>query len=137
MPDGAEDGIVRGMYLVRSASDNSSRLKVQLLGSGAMLREVLAAADLLRDDFGVEADVWSVTSFKSCAVRRWTARDGICSIPRRRHESRMLRSVLSSRGGTSAVASTDYMRHSPIKSVRLSPVPTSSSDRRVWSFRQP
>ena len=36
---------------------------MQLLGSGAILREVLAAADLLRDDFGVEADVWSVTSF--------------------------------------------------------------------------
>lgn len=62
MPDGARDGILRGMYPLRSAGDASGP-RVRLLGSGTILREVLAAAELLRDDFGVAADVWSVTSF--------------------------------------------------------------------------
>ncbi|HSW93611.1 MAG TPA: pyruvate dehydrogenase (acetyl-transferring), homodimeric type [Gammaproteobacteria bacterium] len=62
MPKGVEDGIIKGMYLFRK-SENKSKEKVQLLGSGAILREVIAAAELLETDFGVAADVWSVTSF--------------------------------------------------------------------------
>ena len=61
MPEGAEEGILRGMYLLHGAGEGDA--KVQLLGSGTILREVLAGAELLRDDFGVEADVWSVPSF--------------------------------------------------------------------------
>ena len=52
MPEGAEEGILRGMYLLREGEGDGPR--VQLLGSGTILREVLAGADLLRDDFGVE-----------------------------------------------------------------------------------
>jgi pyruvate dehydrogenase E1 component len=59
---GDEQGIVRGMYLLRQG-DPDNRTRVQLLGSGAILREVLAAADLLASDWGIAADVWSVTSF--------------------------------------------------------------------------
>jgi pyruvate dehydrogenase E1 component len=63
-PAGVEDGILRGMYLLRDGgAAKSGQPRVQLMGSGAILREVLAAADLLRDDFGVAADVWSATSF--------------------------------------------------------------------------
>ncbi|HSJ95572.1 MAG TPA: pyruvate dehydrogenase (acetyl-transferring), homodimeric type, partial [Myxococcota bacterium] len=64
MPAHAPEGILRGMYRFRDApgaGDDARR--VQLLGSGSILREVLAAADLLREDWGVAADVWSVTSF--------------------------------------------------------------------------
>src|ERR1700716_3986364 len=61
MPEGAEDGIVRGMFLLRSGSGDGPR--VQLLGSGTILREVMAAAELLESEHGVAADVWSVTSF--------------------------------------------------------------------------
>jgi pyruvate dehydrogenase E1 component len=61
IPEGAEEGIIKGMYLLREGAD--SELRVQLLGSGTILREVEAAADLLLEDFGVTADVWSVTSF--------------------------------------------------------------------------
>jgi pyruvate dehydrogenase E1 component len=61
MPEGVEEGIIKGMYLLRGGAD--SELRVQLLGSGTILREVEAAADLLLEDFGVTADVWSVTSF--------------------------------------------------------------------------
>jgi pyruvate dehydrogenase E1 component len=64
MPAGAEDGILRGMYLLRDGGRaKKDQPRVQLMGSGAILREVLAAADLLRDDWNVVADVWSATSF--------------------------------------------------------------------------
>jgi pyruvate dehydrogenase E1 component len=64
LPQGAEDGILRGMYLLREGGPAANdEPRVQLMGSGAILREVVAAAVLLRDDFGVVADVWSATSF--------------------------------------------------------------------------
>ena len=63
MPAGAEDGIRRGMYLFRETYTRKGRRGVQLLGSGTILREVIAAADLLEHDFGVAADIWSCPSF--------------------------------------------------------------------------
>jgi len=62
LPEGAAEGIVRGMYLLREAPP-SERPRVQLMGCGAILREVEAAAELLASDWNVDADVWSVTSF--------------------------------------------------------------------------
>jgi pyruvate dehydrogenase E1 component len=63
MPAGVEDQILRGMYLVQDGGKaKKGAARVQLMGSGSILREVLAAADLLREDFGVVADVWSATS---------------------------------------------------------------------------
>jgi pyruvate dehydrogenase E1 component len=59
MPMDAEEGILRGMYLFRKAE----RAELQLIGSGPILREVIAAAELLEKDWGVAANVWSVTSF--------------------------------------------------------------------------
>jgi pyruvate dehydrogenase E1 component len=58
MPQGVEDGIHRGMYLFQQGKDQEP--KVQLMGSGTILREVIAAAGLLEKDFGVQADVWSI-----------------------------------------------------------------------------
>jgi pyruvate dehydrogenase E1 component len=66
MPKGAEAGIIKGMYLLREGGMEKSKgkqLRVQLLGSGTILREALAAAELLEKDFGVASDIWSVTSF--------------------------------------------------------------------------
>ena len=75
MPDGAEEGILRGMYRLRDAAHGEGP-RVQLLGSGTILNEVIAAAELLEADFGVAADVWSVTSFTELRrdgieVERW------------------------------------------------------------------
>ena len=67
MPTGAEDGIVQGMYLLQSVGKKKRKLKVQLLGSGAILREVEHAAQCLDADFEISADVWSVTSFNQLA----------------------------------------------------------------------
>jgi pyruvate dehydrogenase E1 component len=74
MPAGAEDAILKGMYLFREGVKN--KLRVQLLGSGTILREVIAASELLESDWGVAADVWSATSFtelrrNGLAIDRW------------------------------------------------------------------
>ena len=74
MPEGSEQGILKGMYRIRQGAKGTSR--VQLLGSGTILREVIAAAGLLQEDFGIEADIWSVTSFNQLGregteVQRW------------------------------------------------------------------
>ncbi len=75
MPKDVEDGILRGMYRLQGPSI-SSELQVQLLGSGTILLEVIAAAKLLQDDFKVSASVWSATSFNLLArdghsAERW------------------------------------------------------------------
>ena len=69
LPEGAEEGILKGMYLLHEAPAGDGP-KVQLLGSGAILREVEAGADLLASDFGVAADVWSVTELHRAPARR-------------------------------------------------------------------
>ncbi|MFN9000260.1 MAG: alpha-ketoglutarate dehydrogenase [Betaproteobacteria bacterium] len=63
MPSGAEEGILRGMYRLRPSALAMDAPRAQLLGSGTILREVLAAAELLESHWGVAADTWSVTSF--------------------------------------------------------------------------
>ena len=62
MPEGAEEGIIKGLYKLRASSVKKPKLKVQLMGSGTILREAEAAAELLKADFKVEADIWSATS---------------------------------------------------------------------------
>jgi pyruvate dehydrogenase E1 component len=65
MPEGVKDGIVKGMYRYRAPSNPQAKLRVQLLGSGTILNEVLKAQEYLHKNFGVAADVWSVTSYKA------------------------------------------------------------------------
>jgi len=109
MPEGAEDGILRGMYLLRDGGKDKAAPRVQLLGSGSILREVEAAADLLRDDFGVNADVWSATSFNELR------RDGIDTErwnllhPTEKARIPYVAQCLLGRAGP-AVAATDYIR---------------------------
>ena len=62
MPEGAHDGILKGMYLLRDAGAPKGP-RVQLLGSGTILREVIAGADLLAAEFDISADIWSCPSF--------------------------------------------------------------------------
>jgi pyruvate dehydrogenase E1 component len=63
MPENAEEGILRGMYLRSRVGKKKNKHKVQLLGGGAILREVEAAAELLDNDYNIGSDIWSVTSF--------------------------------------------------------------------------
>lgn len=60
MPEGVEEGIIKGLYLLQKGK--KSKLTVQLMGSGTILREIIAAAELLEKDFGISADIWSAPS---------------------------------------------------------------------------
>ena len=107
MPKGVEDDIVKGLYLFRQGG--RKKKKVQLLGSGTILREVIAAAELLDKDFGVTADIWSATSFNElqrdgAEVERWN-RLHPEQKPRECHVARKL----AGRAGP-FIAATDYVK---------------------------
>jgi pyruvate dehydrogenase E1 component len=113
MPEGVEENILKGIYLFRAAEGNENlgndAPRVQLLGSGTIFREVLAAADLLASDFDVAADVWSVPSFtelrrEGLDVDRWN-RLHPTEEPKRSH----VETMLSDRPGP-VIAATDYIR---------------------------
>src|SRR5436305_504017 len=112
MPAGAEEGIVKGVYLLQegaSAGKSGKGPRVQLMGSGTILREVIAAADLLRDDFKVNANIWSATSFNELrrdgmSAERWSLLHP--SEPRRKS---YLETSLEGHAGP-VIAATDYMR---------------------------
>jgi pyruvate dehydrogenase E1 component len=105
LPEGAEEGILRGMYRLRGAE----RPRVRLLGSGSILRQVEAAAELLAEDFDVDAEVWSVTSFTELArdgmaVARWN---------RLHPGGQARRSYVAEQlgdGEAPVIAATDYVR---------------------------
>jgi pyruvate dehydrogenase E1 component len=112
MPEGAREGILRGMYCVREAGGGKREEKVQLLGSGTILREVLAAAELLQKDWKISADVWSVTSFTELrrdglAVERWNRLH-----PGEKPRTTWVENCLGKTTGP-VIASTDYMRTVP------------------------
>jgi pyruvate dehydrogenase E1 component len=111
MPAGVEQGIIKGMYKFSEGGRGKSEGKnprVQLLGSGTILREVIAAAELLEKDFSVAADVWSVTSFNELR------REGIdCERWNTLHpeaEPRVSYVEQCLDGSTPVVAATDYIR---------------------------
>jgi len=64
MPGDVKEGILKGMYKFKAGSNKKAKLRAQLLGSGAILNEVLQAQEILEKNYGVSADVWSVTSYK-------------------------------------------------------------------------
>ena len=68
-PKGCDDGILKGMYLFKEGK-NKGKTKVQLLGSGTILREIIAASDILSKEYNIDADIWSVTSFNELR-REW------------------------------------------------------------------
>ena len=109
MPAGAEEGIVKGMYLLREGAKGKGP-RVQLMGSGTILREVIAAADLLRDDFKVNADVWSVTSFNELRRDGMSAERWNLLHPGKPRRKSYVETALEGHDGP-VVASTDYMRN--------------------------
>ena len=76
MPDGVEEGIVRGIYPLKRSQEVTSKKKVTLMGAGTILNEVVAASEILKEEFSVETDIWSLTSVNELvregqAVDRW------------------------------------------------------------------
>jgi pyruvate dehydrogenase E1 component len=118
MPAGVEDGILKGMYLFDV--DQQGKIRVQLMGSGTILREVIAAAELLRKDFRIRVDVWSVTSFNelrrdALEVERWNQLH-----PEQEPRQSYIEQALAGRPGP-YVAATDYMKIVPDQIQRWVP----------------
>ena len=98
---------MKGIYPLRSSASGEGR--VQLLGSGTILREVLAAADLLKEDFSIEADVWSVTSYSELARDAAEAERWSMLHPGEDTRKSYLARQLEDRSGP-VVAASDYVR---------------------------
>jgi len=108
MPEGVEEGIIKGIYLLREAV-KKEKAHVQLLGCGTILREVEKAATLLKDDFNISSDLWSVTSFtelrrEGLAIERHNR----MSPDETPQQSYVTQQLANHKGPV--IAATDYMR---------------------------
>lgn len=109
LPQGIEEDIIKGMYLLRQGEESDTRPKVQLLGSGTILREVEAAADVLKQDFDIDANVWSATSMTELrrdglATQRWNTLH-----PNEQQRISHVEKCLKDQKGP-VIAATDYMQ---------------------------
>jgi pyruvate dehydrogenase E1 component len=119
-PEGAGEGILRGLYRLKPATATDGRPRAQLFGSGSLLREALRAQDLLAQRYGVAADVWSATSYKelrrdAMETERWNMLHPDAE-PRRAY----LETALAGAEGP-IVAVSDYMRSVPDQIARWLP----------------
>jgi pyruvate dehydrogenase E1 component len=111
MPQGAAEGIIKGMYLLKDAGKpKKGELRVQLMGSGTILREAIFAAELLDKEFGVSSDIWSCPSFTELRrdgfdAERWNRLHPEAKTPRKAYVTELL----EGRQGP-AIAATDYVR---------------------------
>jgi len=109
MPKGAEEGIKKGMYCFSQDKAKKGEKKVQLFGSGTILREVIEAAELLKNDWKVSADVWSITSYNELAreavdCERWNMLN-----PSKKPRVPYITKQLEKSEGP-VIASSDYIR---------------------------
>ncbi|WP_049721890.1 pyruvate dehydrogenase (acetyl-transferring), homodimeric type [Gilvimarinus polysaccharolyticus] len=109
MPEGVEEGIIKGIYQLEKGAGKKKN-RVQLMGSGTILNEVIAAAEILRNDFSVEADIWSVTSINELtrqgqATARWNLLH-----PTETPRKAFVTEVLEAQEGPFIIA-TDYMKN--------------------------
>ncbi|HJZ62719.1 MAG TPA: pyruvate dehydrogenase (acetyl-transferring), homodimeric type [Candidatus Acidoferrum sp.] len=112
MPAGAREGILKGMYKFRGATNKKAKLRAQLFGSGAILNEALRAQEILEQKYGVAADVWSVTSYKALYVdgietERWNRLH-----PKEKARVPYVAQLLADAPGA-IVAATDYLKTLP------------------------
>jgi len=109
MPENAEEGIIKGMYKLQE-SQSESKKRVHLLGSGSILQEIQAAAEMLEDIYNVASDVWSVTSFTELRrdgmhVERWNMLN-----PTETMRESYVSSCLNGASNAPVIAATDYMK---------------------------
>jgi pyruvate dehydrogenase E1 component len=112
MPEGAEAAIIKGMYRFGGGEAKSKAPRVQLLGSGTIFREVVAAAELLRNDWAVESDLWSCPSFTELARNGRAVERNNMLHPGEKPELSHLEACLANTKGP-VVAATDYVRAYP------------------------
>ncbi|MBZ5540532.1 MAG: pyruvate dehydrogenase (acetyl-transferring), homodimeric type [Acidobacteriia bacterium] len=112
MPGDVREGILKGMYRFRASEKKNAKLRAQLFGSGAILREVLQAQELLEEKFGVAADVWSVTSYKALYMDGLEAERWNMLHPAEKPRVPYVTANLASAPGV-LVAATDYLKALP------------------------
>jgi pyruvate dehydrogenase E1 component len=110
MPEGVQQGILKGMYLLRQGA--KGKVRAHLIGSGTILREVLRAAEMLEQDFGVAADVFSAPSFSELRREALDAERWNLLHPDQPPRVPYVRQLLEGRKGP-FIAATDYMRIVP------------------------
>jgi pyruvate dehydrogenase E1 component len=119
---GVREGIIKGMYKFRSTRIKGGKAKAHLLGSGAILNEAIRAQEILEIDFGIAADVWSVTSYKelyqdAVECERWNLLN-----PKKRAKKPYLSRLLAKEKGV-FVAASDYMKILPASVAQWFPGP--------------
>ena len=107
-PKGSKEGILKGMYLFKE-NNNKGKTKVQLLGSGTILREIISAAEILSRDYAIDSDVWSVTSFNELRrdgmeTERWNLLN-----PNEKKKKSYVQKCLETKDGP-IIAASDYTR---------------------------
>ncbi|MCB1102097.1 MAG: pyruvate dehydrogenase (acetyl-transferring), homodimeric type, partial [Kiritimatiellae bacterium] len=122
MPEGAEDGILKGMYRFKEAGLKKPKHRAQLLGSGAILNEVLKAQQILEDSYGVAADVWSVTSYKELRREAMEVERHNLFQPEEKPQVPYFTRQLEPTEGV-IVAASDYVKAIPDMLTRWSPRP--------------
>ncbi len=122
MPEGAEDGILKGIYKLKPGKPGL-KLKANLLGSGTILNEVLKAQDLLESKFGVSADVWSVTSYKELRNEALSAERYNLLHPSEKPKLPYLTTVFDGKDDGVFVAASDYLKLMPDMIARWLPKP--------------
>lgn len=110
MPEGVADDIVRGLYRVSETMPGVDQ-RVRLVGSGTILCEVIAAAGILAEDFGIAADVYSATSFTELAREAMRVERRNRFVPPRNHATSHLAQMLA--GDRPVIAASDYVRAFP------------------------
>jgi pyruvate dehydrogenase E1 component len=108
MPKNSEKGILKGMYLFKEFN-NKGKTKVQLLGSGTILREMISAAEILSKEYNIDSDVWSVTSFNELRKDGMTVERQNLLNPTSKLKKSYVEECLSKRDGP-VIAASDYMR---------------------------
>jgi len=107
-PEGADEGILKGMYLFKEYK-KKGKIKIQLMGSGTILREAIAAAKILSEEYDVDSDIWSVTSFNELRKDGMEIERKNLLNPNEKKEKSYIEKCLEKRDGP-VIAVTDYVR---------------------------
>jgi pyruvate dehydrogenase E1 component len=107
-PKGSDEGILKGMYLFKE-NNNKGKTKVQLLGSGTILREVIAASKILSEEYGIDSDIWSVTSFNELRKDGMEAERWSLLNPDLKRKKSYIEECLDKRDGP-VISTSDYIR---------------------------
>ena len=107
-PKGSDEGILKGMYLFNEGG-NKGKTKVQLLGSGTILREIIAASKILSNEYNIDSDIWSVTSFNELRRNGMEIERANLLNPNEKPQKNYVQKCLDKRDGP-VIAASDYTR---------------------------